>query len=391
MRVAALIVAAGRGTRAGAGLPKQYRPVGGLPLLRHTLSAFSAHPDIDLVLTVIHRDDGDLYEHASSQIAKTLPAIPGGDTRQASVLAGLEALVQHDVTHVLIHDGARPFVSAAVIDGVLHALAHGKDVHGALPALAVTDTLRRAAAGMAGDTLSREGLVRAQTPQGFEFNAILAAHRAAPHDQFTDDVAIAADAGLRVALVAGAEENFKVTEPQDFLRAEQFLAHQRESRTGSGFDVHRFCEGDHVTLCGVRVPHTQGLLGHSDADVGLHALTDALLGTIGEGDIGDHFPPSDPKWKGAASDIFLKHAGKLVEARGGRITNLDITLICEAPKIGPHRDTMRQKIADILHIEKSRVSVKATTTEALGFTGRREGIAAQAIATVSLLLSGGGS
>lgn len=384
MRVAALIVAAGRGTRAGTGLPKQYRPVGGVPLLRHTLAAFSRHPSVDMVLAVTHPDDAVLYESASVGLGKLLPTVPGGDSRQASVRAGLEALAAHNPTHVLIHDGARPFVSPVLIENVLSPLNGAAVVHGALPALAVTDTLRRDAEGMAGDTVSREGLMRAQTPQGFLFAPILAAHRAAPHEQFTDDVAIAAEAGLKTILVPGAEENFKVTEPQDFQRAEQQLRLNTETRIGSGFDVHAFCEGDHVTLCGVSIPHTHKLLGHSDADVGLHAITDAVLGAIGEGDIGDHFPPSDPQWKGAASEVFLRHAGALVVARGGCITNVDVTLICEAPKIGPHRDAMRAHIADILGLSVSRISVKATTTEALGFTGRREGIAAQAVATVSV-------
>jgi len=385
MRVAALIVAAGRGTRAGAGLPKQYRPLGGVPLLRHTLAAFCGHPMIDLTLTVIHPDDTALFRTASQGLPQQVAFVPGGASRQASVLAGLEALTAHEPTHVLIHDGARPFVSPTLIDAVLRGL---ETADGALPALAVIDTLRRDLAGKAGETVSRDGLVRAQTPQGFRFDAILAAHRAAPHDRFTDDVAIAAEAALQTVLVPGAEENFKVTEAQDFIRAERHLSQLRETRTGSGFDVHRFCDGDHVTLCGVTIPHTHGLLGHSDADVGLHSLTDALLGAIGAGDIGDHFPPSDMQWKGATSDIFLAHAGQLVRARGGQINNLDVTLICEAPKIGPHRDAMRQKIAEILQVDVSRVSVKATTTEALGFTGRREGIAAQAIATVLLPLNG---
>lgn len=381
MRVAALIVAAGRGTRAGDGLPKQYRPVGGQPLLRHCLTEFDAHPRIDRVLTVIHPDDKALFEAASKDLPSVSEPVFGGSTRQASVLAGLEALAASPPDAVLIHDGARPFVDPSLIDRVIEAL----EIHdGALPCLAVTDTLRRNTEGLTGETVDRSGLVRAQTPQGFRFASILTAHRAAPQDSFTDDVALAAAHGLTTHLVTGSEDTFKVTEPQDFDRAEQHLLARAETRTGSGFDVHRFCDGDHVTLCGVRIAHTYGLKGHSDADAGLHALTDALLGAIGEGDIGDHFPPSDPQWKGAASHVFLEHAARLLAARGGRLVHADVTLICEAPKIGPHRDAMRQSVAGILSVGAGRVSVKATTTEGLGFTGRNEGLAAHAIVTVSL-------
>ncbi|MEQ9144723.1 MAG: bifunctional 2-C-methyl-D-erythritol 4-phosphate cytidylyltransferase/2-C-methyl-D-erythritol 2,4-cyclodiphosphate synthase [Parvibaculaceae bacterium] len=381
MRVAALIVAAGRGTRAGDGLPKQYRPVGGQPLLRHCLTAFDAHPRIDQVLTVIHPDDMALFEAAAKDLSSVSAPVFGGSTRQASVLAGLEALAASSPDCVLIHDGARPFVDAALIDRVIEAL----ETHdGALPCLAVTDTLRRDEHGLAGETVDRSGLVRAQTPQGFRFASILTAHRAAPQDSFTDDVALAAASGLTVHLVTGSEDTFKVTEPQDFDRAEQYLLARAETRTGSGFDVHRFCDGDHVTLCGVRIAHTHGLEGHSDADAGLHALTDALLGAIGEGDIGDHFPPSDPQWKGASSHVFLEHAARLLAVRGGRLVHADVTLICETPKIGPHRDAMRKAVAGMLGVDPGRVSVKATTTEGLGFTGRNEGLAAQAIVTVSV-------
>ena len=375
MHIAVLIVAAGRGTRAGEGLPKQYRRVGGIPLIRRTLDAFTTH------LAIIHPDDVALYEEAVASCTNLLPPAYGGATRQASVLAGLEALTGSEVTHVLIHDGARAFVDASLISRVIDAL---KECEGALPSLPVTDTLRQDVSGHAGKTIDRSGLIRAQTPQGFAYEPILAAHRAATDKDFTDDVALASAAGLETVLVAGSEENFKVTEPYDFDRAERQVALNTETRVGSGFDVHRFCAGEKVTLCGVEIAHTHGLLGHSDADVAMHALTDALLGAIGEGDIGDHFPPSDPKWKGAASWVFLKHAADLLRRRAGRIVNIDLTIICETPKIGPHRDRLRQSLADILEIEANRISVKATTTEGLGFTGRGEGIATQATATVSL-------
>ncbi len=387
MRVAALIVAAGRGLRAGQGLPKQYRPVGGVPLLRRCLDVFALHPRIDRVLTVIHPDDQDLFEAASKDCPGLLPAVLGGDTRQASVLAGLEALQDISPTHVLIHDGARPFVSSALVDGIIDALATHKAV---LPALRVNDTLRRSEEGLAGETVDRTNLVRAQTPQGFVYDAIVKAHRACADGQglFTDDIAVAAAAGIKAGLVAGTEENFKVTEREDFDRAEKHLLAARETRSCLGFVVHRFCEGDHVMLCGVAVPHTHGLLGHSDADVALHAITDALLGAIGEGDIGVHFPPSDPQWKGVPSRTFLEHAVMLMKKKQGRISNIDLTLICEAPKILPYRDQFLKTVAEILGIAVERVSVKATTTEGLGFTGRSEGIAAQAIATVSVPAGG---
>lgn len=380
MKVAALIVAAGRGSRAGPGAPKQYRLLGGEPVLRRTASVFSQHPAISSVLAVIHRDDRASYEAACGDLPKLLPPVPGGATRQASVLAGLEALATADKPDlVLIHDGARPFVSERLISACIAALASHQ---GALAALPVTDTVRRASEGLAGETVPRDGLWRAQTPQAFRFSSILQAHRAAAGGDFTDDVAVAAAAGISVALVEGDEDNFKITTGADVERAERMLMRGGETRTGTGFDVHRFGAGDHVWLCGVKIPHAAGLEGHSDADVGLHALTDALLGAIGAGDIGKHFPPSDPRWKGASSDRFLAHAAGLARSAGATISNADVTLICEAPKISPHTEAMRARIAAILDIDVSRVSVKATTTEGLGFTGRREGIAAQAIATL---------
>lgn len=386
MRVVALIVAAGRGTRAGEGLPKQYRPVGGVPILARTLGAFSGHPDIESVLTVIHPDDQPHYERCTGDLPKLLPPVAGSATRQASVLAGLEALADIDPSHVLIHDGARPFATPEMIGRVVAGLMHHE---GVLPSLVVTDTLREQVDGGAGETVDRSKLVRAQTPQGFAYQAILDAHRTHQSEDFTDDVALALRAGIQTQLVDGSEDNFKVTTPEDFDRAERFLNASNETRSGSGYDVHRFTDGDHITLCGVSIPHTHSLLGHSDADVGLHAITDALLGAIGAGDIGDHFPPSDPQWKGAPSKVFLEHAATLLADQNGRISNVDVTLICEAPKIGPHREAMRTAIAEIASISSDRVSVKATTTEGLGFTGRGEGIAAQALVTVTVPRSAG--
>lgn len=379
MNVVALIVAAGRGSRAGPGAPKQYRELGGAPVLRRTLAAFAAHPGIDGILTVIHGDDRVEYEAAAAGLPKLLPPCLGGATRQASVLAGLEALAGHMPATVLIHDGARPLVSATLISGCIEALATHR---GVLVALPVTDTLRRSVKGLAGPTVPRDALWRAQTPQGFRFDAILDAHRRMADQAFTDDVEVATAAGIDVAMIDGDEDNIKITDAADLMRAARLLARGGEARTGTGFDVHKFGPGDHVWLCGVRVSHSAGLIGHSDADVGLHALTDAILGAIGAGDIGKHFPPEEMKWEGAASDIFLAHAGNLVTRAGARISNLDVTLICERPKIGPHTEAMRDRVAEILGLERERVSVKATTTEGLGFTGRNEGIAAQAVATL---------
>lgn len=379
MKTAALIVAAGRGTRAGPGAPKQYRPLAGEPVLRRTLRTFAEHPGIDAVLTVIHADDRDAYALAASGLPKLLPPCRGGETRQASVRLGLEALARLGPEQVLIHDGARPLVGPALIARAIAALAGHE---GALAALPLTDTIRRAGNGLAGETLPREGLWRAQTPQAFRFAAILDAHRKAERNDFTDDVAVAAAAGIEVAMIEGEEDNIKITSMADLERAERLLMRAGETRTGSGFDVHRFGPGDHVMLCGVKVPHTHGLVGHSDADAGLHALTDAILGALGEGDIGSHFPPGDPVWQGAPSELFLAHAAQLAHVAGARIVHVDLTLICEQPKIGPHRDAMRARIAGILGLGIERVSVKATTTEGLGFTGRSEGIAAQALATL---------
>ncbi|MCH9013510.1 MAG: bifunctional 2-C-methyl-D-erythritol 4-phosphate cytidylyltransferase/2-C-methyl-D-erythritol 2,4-cyclodiphosphate synthase [Proteobacteria bacterium] len=395
----ALVVAAGRGSRFGTGLPKQYAALGGRPLLGHSLEAFARHPRIDRVKAVIHPDDRALYERAAAGLDLLEPAA-GGATRQDSVRRGLESLEALAPAAVLIHDGARPFVDAAVIDRVLDALASAP---GAIAALPVTDTLKRSETGKRGQaghiaaTLERAGLWRAQTPQGFRFAEILAAHRAIIHravhgavhgaaagPELTDDAAVAERAGLAVALVEGTPHNIKVTTRDDLLRAERWLAGAYETRVGQGFDVHRFAPGDHVMLCGLRVPHEAGLKGHSDADVGLHALTDAILGALGAGDIGVHFPPSDARWKDADSAVFLTHARDLVATRGGRIAHVDVTLVCERPRIGDRRVAMVARLAELLGIEAERVSVKATTTEGLGFTGRGEGIAAQATATLSL-------
>lgn len=378
----ALILAGGSGTRLGGGRPKQYLTLSGKPLVRHSVESFIRHPAIEGVRLVIGRDDRPAYEKAMDGLDLLDPVVGGAD-RQQSGLLGLESLEKIAPAQVLIHDAARPFVSARLIERVVDAIARSP---GALPALPVVDTLKRATVGArVGRTVDRAGLWRAQTPQGFRFADILAAHQAASGKSLTDDAAIAEQAGLDVALVDGDEDNIKVTTMADLERAERYLAARQTSiRTATGFDVHRFGAGDAVMLCGVSVPHDRGLEGHSDADAGLHALTDALLGTIAAGDIGMHFPPRDDRWRDAGSDIFLGHAVKMIRDRGGNIENVDVTLICERPKVGPHRDAMRQRVAEILGIEIDRVSVKATTTEGLGFTGRGEGIAAQASASVSL-------
>ena len=379
MRTHAIIVAAGAGLRAGGGVPKQYRAVAGQPLLRHAVERLLGHPAITGVSVVINPECRALYDAAMAGL--TLPEpIAGGATRQESVLAGLESLAADPPDIVLVHDAARAFVPDAVIDALVAAFADA-GVDGACPALPQVDSLRRGQEGRFSGSVDRDALWRVQTPQAFRYAALLAAHRVAASGA-TDEVAIALAAGLRVAITPGDERAFKVTEPADFAKAETMTTYS--SRAASGFDVHKFGPGDHVWLCGVKVPHDHGLIGHSDADVGLHALTDALLGTIAAGDIGDHFPPSDERWRGAASDQFLAHAATLVRERGGLIDHVDVTLICERPKVGPHREAMRARIAAILGLGIDRVSVKATTTEKLGFTGRQEGIAAQAMASVRL-------
>ncbi|MBL6928356.1 MAG: bifunctional 2-C-methyl-D-erythritol 4-phosphate cytidylyltransferase/2-C-methyl-D-erythritol 2,4-cyclodiphosphate synthase [Rhodospirillales bacterium] len=376
----ALVVGAGRGARFGGELPKQYHDLAGRAVLRYSLEAFLAHPDVDEVRAVINMDDRDLYDEAVGGLA-LLDPVGGGAARQDSVRLGLESLIEYAPERVLIHDAARPFIDGETISRIIDALNNHS---AAIPGMPVNDTLKRGEDGVITQTVSRDGLWRAQTPQGFRFPEILAAHQRFAGRELTDDAALAEAAGLDVRLVQGSEDNMKVTTQDDFSRAKSYLAGAREFRNGTGFDVHRFDTGDHIMLCGVKIPHDFGLSGHSDADVGLHALTDAILGAIAQGDIGSHFPPSDDQWRGAESHVFLRHANDLVRARGGEITALDVTLICEAPKIGPHRDAMRARIAEILDIDIGRVSVKGTTTERLGFTGRKEGIAAQASATIAL-------
>ncbi len=377
MRVAALVMAAGRGLRLGGDAPKQYRQLGTASVLARSLALFATHPRVERVLAVIGADDRPAYDQATAGLRLPAP-VSGGDTRQESVRNGLEHLASDPPDLVLIHDAARPLTPPSMIERVIGALA---EYPAAVPSLPVADTLKHGADGRVSSTVPRAGLFRAQTPQGFRFAEILAAHRRFAGSEMTDDAAVAEAAGLPVALVEGDEAAFKITTSDDLERARRLTG---ETRIGTGFDVHRFGDGDHVWLCGVSVPHGRGLIGHSDADVGLHALTDAILGAIGTGDIGQHFPPTDPRWKGASSSRFLAHAGELVRARGGRIVHVDVTVICERPKVGPHRDAMRAAIAAILELEIDRVSVKATTTEGLGFTGRSEGIAAQAAATVML-------
>lgn len=375
----ALIVAAGSGSRHGGDLPKQYQLLGGRPLLRHAAEAFLAHPAIDAVRVVIGPDHAALYQPAVAGLALP-PPILGGATRQESVRRGLEALTAETPDRVLIHDAARPLVDAGVISRVVAALG---SVPAAIAAMPVVDSLRRAGEG----PVDRDGLWQVQTPQGFRFDAILAAHRLAAHGLATDDATLAEQAGIPITLTEGAMSNLKITRPGDIATAEAFLAARLgDIRTGSGFDVHRFAPGDHVMICGIAVPHSHALEGHSDADVGLHALTDAILGCTGEGDIGSHFPPTDPRWRGADSALFLQHAIQGVKNRGGMVAHLDVTIICERPKISPHRARMAARIAEIAGLRPDQVSVKATTTEGLGFTGRREGIAAQGIATVRLPL-----
>ncbi|GLS85113.1 bifunctional enzyme IspD/IspF [Cypionkella aquatica] len=367
MTTAAIITAAGRGLRAGGDVPKQWQMLAGQPVVAQALAAF----DGMLRVLVVHPDDTARAEALGLDVL----IVAGGATRSASVRNALEALAGRNIARVLIHDGARPLVSAAVIARVIAALDHAK---AAAPALAVTDALWRGADGMVAGTVARDGLFRAQTPQGFCFETILSAHRAHLGDA-ADDVAVARAFGVEVAIVAGDEDNLKLTYPGDFARAEAILrGRQMDLRVGNGFDVHAFCDGDGVWLCGVKVPHGRGLLGHSDADVGMHALTDAIYGALAEGDIGRHFPPSDPQWKGADSKIFLAHAMRLARARGFALANCDVTLICERPKIGPYAEAMRSALAAIMDVALERISVKATTSERLGFTGREEGIAAMA-------------
>ncbi|MGP9812965.1 bifunctional 2-C-methyl-D-erythritol 4-phosphate cytidylyltransferase/2-C-methyl-D-erythritol 2,4-cyclodiphosphate synthase [Rhodopseudomonas sp. NSM] len=384
-RTAAIIVAAGRGLRAGAGGPKQYRTLAGRPVIARALQPFCAHPEVFAVQPVTNPDDTAIFNEAVSGL-DFRPAVGGGATRQASVRAGLEALVELAPDIVLIHDAARPFVTPDLIS---RAIVAAGQTGAALPVIAVNDTVKQINGdGCVVATPDRAQLRIAQTPQAFRFDVILDAHRRAARDgrdDFTDDAAIAEWAGLTVSTFEGDAANMKLTTPEDFSREESRLtAALGDIRTGTGYDVHAFGDGDHVWLCGLKVPHNRGFLAHSDGDVGLHALVDAILGALADGDIGSHFPPTDPQWKGAASDKFLKYAVERVAARGGRIANLEVTMICERPKIGPLRDPMRQRIAEITGLPVSRIAVKATTSERLGFTGREEGIAATASATIRL-------
>jgi len=372
---AALIVAAGRGTRAGGGVPKQWRDLGGMTVVARTLRAFETHPGIDRIVIVQHPDDiGRDYW----PVKPDADIVAGGDTRAMSVRAGLAAL-EGRASRVLIHDAARPLVSHAIIDAVLAAL----DTHdGAAPGRPVTDALWTGSADRVTGSHPRAGLFRAQTPQGFHLSKIAAAH-AAFAGEAADDVEVALAAGLDIAIVPGEDTNIKITTAADFARADSLLGGRMpDVRTGTGYDVHRFGSGDHVMLCGIAVPFDRGLQGHSDADVAMHALTDAIYGALADGDIGLHFPPSDPRWKGAESRVFLSHACARAEARGYRLGNADITIVCEHPKIGPHAPDMISKLSEITGADRGRISVKATTSERLGFTGRGEGIAALAAVTL---------
>ena len=426
----ALIVAAGSSSRYGADVPKPYINLMDRPVLAHVLATFTEHPDIDGVRVVISREHHPLYKKAAQGFSKLFTPVVGGDRRQDSVRIGLEAIARVGPGKVLIHDAARPLVDTALIDRVLDGLA---DSPAALPYTPVTDTIRHLQsppplAGGAGGghghptslsmdlsspqcpplrtrvsvrppasgggmiLLDRSQLIAAQTPQGFDFDHILTAHRQFVDQDVTDDIALAELAGLDVTLVEGSTRNMKLTTQEQFVMMERMMAHtttptqaSTETRTGSGFDVHAFENGEgELALCGIRIPHTQTLKGHSDADVGLHALVDALLGAIAEGDIGQHFPPNDARWKGADSRLFVQHALALLAKKGGQVTHVDLTIIGEAPKIAPHREAMRQQLAGLLQLDVRRVSVKATTTEQLGFLGRKEGLAAQAVVTVKL-------
>ena len=387
--IAVVIVAAGRGERAdttGDQIPKQYRLVGGRAVLARTVDAFLSHRDVNWVLPVIHPDHTDLYASLGLGNDRLLTPVEGGSTRQQSVLAGLRTLAPLKPDLVLIQDAARPFVPEALIDWVIEALGASQ---GALPTLPVTDTIKRSADGNeVTATEDRRQLHAAQTPQGFRFGQLFSAHMRAGsvRREFTDDAEIAEWAGLRVIMVPGHRDNIKITHPDDFARAERIISGdtRMETRIGTGYDVHQFAEGDAVWLGGVQIPHDKRLMGHSDADVALHALTDALLGSIGEGDIGIHFPPSDPQWKGARSTVFLRHAGDLVARRGGRIVNVDVTIVCEAPRIATHVPAMQMAIGEALGIPTSRIAIKATTNERLGFIGREEGIVAMASASVEV-------
>jgi 2-C-methyl-D-erythritol 4-phosphate cytidylyltransferase / 2-C-methyl-D-erythritol 2,4-cyclodiphosphate synthase len=381
MSIAALIVAGGSGSRAGDGPPKQYRELAGRPMLRRAVEVFRRHSGIPLVQVVIGAEQDDFYPVATGGL-ELLPPVSGGSSRQESVRLGLEALAAQRPEHVLIHDAARPLVSPSLIGRVVKALRDGAEA--VVPLLPAVDSLKQQSANGSWASVSREGIHRAQTPQGFRFEQIRSAHHRFASQAATDDIALAELAGLKITAVPGEEINMKITTAADFTLAERLIAGGSETRTGLGFDAHRFVPGDHLWLCGVRIAHDRALEGHSDADAGLHALTDALLGALGAGDIGQHFPSTDPRWRGTPSSTFLAHAADLVREAGGAMVHCDVTLICERPKIAPHVPAMRMRIAEILALDVARVSVKATTTEGMGFTGRGEGLAAQAVATIRL-------
>ena len=390
-RIAVIIVAAGRGHRFGGEMPKQYLEVHQQPLVRHAVQVFLDHPAIDFILPVIHPDDADILANALDGLDYLEPAA-GGAARQDSVRNGLEALASSAPDYVLVHDAARPMVAPALIDRVIEAL---QDTPGVIPGIAVVDTLKRADdAGIITDSVLRDGLWRAQTPQGFKYADLLAAHRSVIGQELTDDAAVMEASGHRIAVVLGDEDNIKVTTPDDLMRMEEIMSDDSAQakpvrspsfRIGSGYDVHKLGPGDHVTLCGVEIASERALIGHSDADVALHAVTDAVFGAIADGDIGSHFPPTNSQWRGASSDQFLAYACERMRERGFELSNIDLTIICEKPKIGPHRDAMRARLAEIAQIDVSCVSVKATTTERLGFTGRGEGIAAEAVIIIEIL------
>lgn len=390
MKVAAVVVAGGSGIRAGGELPKQYQMIGGKPIIWWTLKAFVEHPGISWVQPVIGESHEGLFAAAAADLA-VLPPVSGGATRQGSCRIGVEALEPHAPDMVLIHDAARPFVSAELISHVIAALDREE---GVIPALPIVETVKRAPGGIIETTVDRNALWTAQTPQGFRYRAILDAHRSAhmTHaENLTDDASIAERAGIAVSVISGRLENRKITTAEDVTQADRLLRQAsmtslNDIRTGQGIDIHAFAPGDHVTLCGIDIPHSARLDGHSDADVALHALTDALLGAIGEGDIGHHFPPSDPQWKGAPSSIFVKKAVHLIGKRGGMIANADLTILCEEPRIGPHVAQMKAFLSELLDIAADRISIKATTTERLGYIGRREGVQAHASVLVRLPL-----
>ncbi len=374
--IAQIIVAAGKGARIGGDTPKQYQKVAGKALLEWTLDAVYAAPQITNYVLVVAPNDSLIADIAPKY--PNLQLATGGATRTASVKAGLDALKDIAPNHVLIHDGARPFASEALISEIISAL---ESAPAAVPTLPIADAIKT----LTGESVDREALRRVQTPQGFDYAKIFAAFEALPEgESFADDIAIAQRAGLEITFTQGDENNFKVTYPADFAKAEMMLKTEDYIATGTGYDVHRFTKGDVLWLCGVPIECGFTLLGHSDADAGLHALTDAILGALAFGDIGDHFPPSDPQWKGASSDKFLSYAIEKIKERGGALQHVDVTLICEKPKIKPHREAMRARIAALCELPLIRVSVKATTTEKLGFTGRAEGLAAQAAATIKL-------